>query len=389
MKPAVILVLCCLSMLTAGTLYMFSLYGQQFAARLHYTQTETNFVAIAGNYGMTFSGPLCGWVVDVFGPRRGSLLAAFFLATGYVAMALTYNEMLFSDSFILMSVYFAFVGTGGTFSYMSTISTLAKTFRTNRGVALGVPIAMYGLSALVWTAAGRFLFMGSDGLLDIPALLLFLGAGTCVINVNSAVWFAGAENAGKAAKDVVEDKDARGQSATEVTPLVGDQQEERMHMREEVVDLEGEPDLSGLALFKNLEVWAFVVSLIFLSGPGFMVINSVGAILASLYQPTTTTQSSLAALQSTHVMILSALSSAGRIGGGVVSDFLKRHHISRLWSYIAFGVVMFTAQTIGAAFVDKIEGVVAVTVLTGLVSWQRRGSSWHVVDRRRLVGYAW
>lgn len=79
--------------------YMFSLYGPQFAEKLHYTQTETSFIAVTGrvyyfkfvihsfkrskwlifnnthvlnkgDYGMYLSGPLWGWAIDTLGSQK-------------------------------------------------------------------------------------------------------------------------------------------------------------------------------------------------------------------------------------------------------------------------------------------------------------------------------
>ncbi|RUS22478.1 major facilitator superfamily domain-containing protein [Endogone sp. FLAS-F59071] len=406
MKPTIIFTLCCLNMLSAGTLYMFSLYGPQFAEKLHYTQTETNFIAVTGDYGMYLSGPLWGWAVDTLGSQKGCLLGAFFLVFGYVMMALTYNQALFSDSFIYMAIFFAFVGMGSTCSYMSTISILAKVFKDNRGVALGVPIAMYGLSAFIWTTISRVMFMRADGTLNIYGFLLFLAAATCIINLNSAIGFNqlpigddGEVGKGKA-KDTrpvpanavtslasgsqVSSQGSRALTPTEATPLLV---EDETLVQEDLVvaqigNVYGEPDISGLAFFKDPEVWAFVFSLICLSGGGLMIINSVGAIIGSLYDNTpsslpptvsalrlaltVTEKIPLASLQSTHVSLISIFSCMGRISAGIISDFLKSRHISRLWSYLGFGTIMLVSQCLGAFYVDRVDTLPFLTVLTGL-----------------------
>ncbi|RUS35021.1 major facilitator superfamily domain-containing protein [Jimgerdemannia flammicorona] len=383
MKAPIVITLCCLNMVTAGTLYMFSLYGQQFSEKLHYTQTQTNFVAVAGNYGMYLSGPVWGWAVDVLGPQKGCLLAAIFMSIGYIAMALTYNQSLFSDSFGFMSIYFAVVGMGSTCSYMSTISTLAKTFTNNsRGVAFGVPIAIYGLSAFIWTTVGHFFFVSASGTLNIYPFLLFLAVATSAINLNSAIAFGNLTFSAEDQKGKAPEPDAvvvvaqapsvsrakpqtsRASTPTESTPLVI---EDEIYVQEDLVvaQIYGDPDMSGFAFLKHSEVMAFILSFIFFSGPGLMIINSVGAIISSLYN-ITDDATSLASLQSTHVSIISIMSCTGRVGAGVVSDFLKHRHISRLWSYLAFGAVMFVGQCLGAVFVDRVERLPWLTVLVGL-----------------------
>lgn len=176
---------------------------------------------------------------------------------------------------------------------MSTISILAKVFKDNRGVALGVPIAMYGLSAFIWTTISRVMFMRVDDTLNIYGFLLFLGAATCIINLNSAIGFNqlpigddGEVGKGKAkdtrpvsakavaslaSRSQVSSQGSRAPTPTEATPLLVE--EDEIFVQEDLVvaqmaNVYGEPDVSGFAFFKDPEVWAFIFSLICLSGGG-------------------------------------------------------------------------------------------------------------------------
>jgi hypothetical protein len=48
------------NMLSAGTIYLFSLYGPQLAEMLEFSASQTAFIATCGNYGIYLSGPFWG-----------------------------------------------------------------------------------------------------------------------------------------------------------------------------------------------------------------------------------------------------------------------------------------------------------------------------------------
>lgn len=109
-----------------------------------------------------------------------------------------------------------------------------------------------------------------------------------------------------------------------------------------------------------------------------MYINSVGAIIGSLYNSRITDDdpssfSKLLAIagqtssaQSLHVSVISIMSCTGRVLAGVISDFHKRvFHMSRLWSFVIFAAIMTIGQGLGAFYVNHLDRLMVVTVLTG------------------------
>ncbi|KAG9304077.1 hypothetical protein G9A89_005987 [Geosiphon pyriformis] len=99
-----------LNALSAGSLYLFSLYGPQLSKEFGYFQVQLSVVASAGN---NYLGPLMGWLVDVFGkdcspihdsyigPRRISFVAAITLFIGYSSMAFTHNHTFVNISYVV------------------------------------------------------------------------------------------------------------------------------------------------------------------------------------------------------------------------------------------------------------------------------------------------
>ncbi|KAJ1653288.1 hypothetical protein IWQ61_006566, partial [Dispira simplex] len=153
----------CLSMLGAGTVYMFSLYGPAFKSELHFTAFETSIVASAGDYGLYISGPLWGFWVDRYGPRWLSFAAGWLLLAGYALLSLLFHQGLLATStravVVLAAGAFTLVGLGSQSAYMAAVATTAQNFSSkHRGLALGLPIGLFGLSAFFFSQVNQRYF---------------------------------------------------------------------------------------------------------------------------------------------------------------------------------------------------------------------------------------
>ncbi|KAJ2521215.1 hypothetical protein GGI11_002078 [Coemansia sp. RSA 2049] len=155
----------CVSMLCGGTTSLFATYGSSFGEVLGFTQYETNLVASLGDYAHYMSAPLFGYLSTRIGPTRVVQAAGVLMFAGY--MGLSYAFGYFSSPardahhyVAMMSMLFAFVGVGSKAAYMSSMATTAKNFKQSRysGIALGIPLSLYGLSTFVFSTvkAGWF-----------------------------------------------------------------------------------------------------------------------------------------------------------------------------------------------------------------------------------------
>ncbi|KAL1917842.1 uncharacterized protein VTP21DRAFT_3676 [Calcarisporiella thermophila] len=371
-----------LGMSSAGTLYMFSLYGNIIAEELQYTQTQINAVAMIGDLGVYVFSPLIGAGVDKWGHRRICLMAAFFLATGYIFMSLTLQKFALSTSFLSMSFYFFLVGVGSSCAYLAAISSQAKNFSSRyRGLALGIPIGAYGLSALVWSQIGRIWFMtGRDGQLDAFKFLWVVGLVLAGINLVNMVGMIRTREQGEDIEDV-----------NERTRLVDDNKYKRSGLeweneeceeREVVLRVEQDtliaPNTDIIKpndqqeFFCNPTTWIFFSGLILICGMGLMYINSVGAIIEALYTDKVTSfpssKLSVSALTALHVSLLSAFSCIGRVLTGLVSDICERRFkIERVWFFIFAALMMFFAQLACASLVSSSNR--ALLIITATVGY--------------------
>ncbi|KAJ2720512.1 hypothetical protein GGI07_004557 [Coemansia sp. Benny D115] len=149
----------CLSMLCGGTTSLFATYGSSFSDVLGFSQYETNLVASLGDYAHYMSAPLFGYLSTRTGPTRVIQAAGVLMFLGYMGLSYALDGSASASTHAqnyvgIMSVLFALVGVGSKAAYMSSMATAASNFRHSRhsGIALGIPLSLYGLSTFVFSS---------------------------------------------------------------------------------------------------------------------------------------------------------------------------------------------------------------------------------------------
>ncbi|TPX34059.1 hypothetical protein SmJEL517_g03230 [Synchytrium microbalum] len=192
-----------LCQIAAGSANLFSLYAPQLSERLGYSQTETATVAVSMNLGMYLSGVVVGHYVDKYreNPAPIFLMAAFLLSAGYALMSVVFSGALevdfrgepVSTHFVAYAGYAAIVGIGSCLCNQTSIAGNLRNFPpTWRGLAVGIPMAFYGLSALVFSQVAKYAFYDeADGLqpatLDVSSFLMFIGCVSGIICIFAAL----------------------------------------------------------------------------------------------------------------------------------------------------------------------------------------------------------
>lgn len=131
--------------------------------------------------------PLFGYLCDRYSPGLISLFSSFLFGAGYLLAALTYRNgppvAVGGHGWPTAVMVLAFVGVGaGTCSmYLAAVTTCAKNFGRgkHKGLALGLPIAAFGLGGMWQSQFGsRFLFeedpQGGRGDVDVFKFFIFL-----------------------------------------------------------------------------------------------------------------------------------------------------------------------------------------------------------------------
>ncbi|CAZ85835.1 unnamed protein product [Tuber melanosporum] len=171
--------------LCAGSILLFSLWAPVFQQKLGYSQMQVNAISIAGELGMYLPVPVFGYICDAYGPAKLSLLSATFFGPAYLLASHTFANQL---PYPVMVLAFVFVGMGTSSMYFAGVTTCAKNFTDNRGLALSLPIAAFGLSSL-WQSqvVSRVFTNKTTGELAIPRIFLAYSTFLVVIGILGAL----------------------------------------------------------------------------------------------------------------------------------------------------------------------------------------------------------
>ncbi|CAG8783502.1 33708_t:CDS:2, partial [Racocetra persica] len=306
-----------------GTPYLFSAYSTALASKLKFSSVQINTIGSAANYGCYLSGPICGYIVDHHGSRRAAIISSFIMFTGYFCLAMTYEGIFSSKSFLLCALYLLLVGIASSGAYNAVLGLVARNFTKNRGIAFGFPVALYGLSAFIFAQTNSLYFKN-----DTYHFLLFL-AISCGLAMFIGGWFLVIIPRSRYTKLNPEEVD---QISDLPESSSSDQDNEQTSLLANKVSFD-EPDIGGWELFYNHDALLLGILMSLLGGCGLMYINNVGAIIKSLYSlpssnpksqsPGKTAIADIQELQNLHVSILSIFSCVGRIFVGFSSDITK------------------------------------------------------------------
>ncbi|CED82078.1 Predicted E3 ubiquitin ligase [Phaffia rhodozyma] len=343
--------------ITAGGVASFPLFAPYIASHFNLEEAATNVAILGGLVGAYFGAAPVGSFVDRYGPRKTSLLASLFNITGYLSLHILLllppdHPFLQASPFsihVLLSFSFLFIGLGTVSSYFCSLTTSSLTFPSHPSLALGCPLALFGLSAwAISESAGWAIFGDPTDELDVGkfslALLLTVGGwnafaafGMKVMPHRHEVEFIRDEVA-RADPDWVREGGADGTIDEETPLLMGSRSLGRAR---------GTVDLTFKHLMSERSFWILGMSMFLMIGPMEMIIASVGSIVTSLL-PRSTNQTTLQAvslhliesasplsfltsskatnplrIRQKHVKIISICNTISRISVGAIADYLS------------------------------------------------------------------
>ncbi|CAG8517916.1 2646_t:CDS:2, partial [Cetraspora pellucida] len=323
-----------------GTQYLFSAYSTALASKLNFSSVQINTIGSAANYGCYLTGPIFGYIVDHHGSRRTAILSSFFIFAGYFFLAMTYEGIFNSKSFLLCALYLLMVGIASSGAYNAVLGLVARNFTKNRGIAFGFPVALY--------ASGLSIFIGGWFLVIIPR----------------------SQNTKLSTEEVDQISDHPESSSS------SDQNNEQTPLLDIIVSYD-EPDIGGWELFYNHDALLLGILMFLLGGCGLMYINNAGAIIKSLYSlpssnptPQNPRKNALADIQefqNLHVSILSISSCFGRIFVGFFSDITKRiFNLRRISFFIVSGCLLSFGQFLAGFWVKSLNALYPVSIIIGM-----------------------
>lgn len=298
--------------------------------------------------------PLSGYFCDRYGPGIPSALAGILFGAGYLLAAFTYKsgppQSAGGDGwpFGIMVLAFVFIGVATSGMYLAAVTTCAKNFGRgkNKGLALALPIAAFGLSGMWQSQIGSQLLYekradGSKGDVDVFKYFLFLGITLMSVGLigSLALRVVGeGEMIDEAVEELersglLDDSDLfhrvvqeRGYGTLDLSTSqrdlvqreIDDRKEQALRDREKKNWLLNE-ETRRFLLDKTM--WLLAAGFFLVTGPGEAFINNLGTIIPTLY-PASISESEIPTSAATHVSIVAITSTIARIFTGTLSDIL-------------------------------------------------------------------
>ena len=343
--------------LGAGSITAFSLYAPLLQRRLHYSQLQVNGISITAEIAMYLPVPLWGMMCDRFGPGIPSLLAGSFFGIGYLLAAFDFQSgpppALGGEGwpYWAMVIAFIFIGCGTSLMYLSAVTTCAKNFGRgkNKGIALALPIACFGLSGM-WQAqvGSRLLYEtradGSKGDVNVHKFFIFLGVLLFTTGLIGCFALRIVDEE-ELIEDAVEELEQSGfldesqyfhrllrerQESEGYGTLTDSVVEEISRKADEMKAKKAEEQRMKTWLLNaetrrflsDKTMWWLAAGFLLVTGPGEAFINNLGTIIDTFYPPISIPEGGNPTSAATHVSIVAVMSTIARILTGTLTDIL-------------------------------------------------------------------
>ncbi len=169
-------------LLSVGTLlvYVFGVFVRPLAGQFHWTRTQVATALITGQFMVAVTGPVWGWLIDRFGPRRVILPSVIGMSIAFAALSLLTPHL-----WHLYLLYALFTLLGGGASPIGYAAVLVRSFERRLGLALGLSLMGIGLGATLLPSLAQW-FVGHFGWRSAYAAL---GLLTLIVTLPAA-WIA-------------------------------------------------------------------------------------------------------------------------------------------------------------------------------------------------------
>ncbi|WVQ75306.1 hypothetical protein IAR50_004922 [Cryptococcus sp. DSM 104548] len=387
--------------LASGSNYVYSAYAPQLAGQLQLSATTVNLVGLAGNFGVYTTGPLWGKIVDSRGPRIPLLVGGLCCLVGYSLVHAFYTHAIslpppsssdISTPRLALLMFSMFLtGCGGSAGLTSAVNATAKSFPdTTRASATGAVLAGFGLSAFTFAFLGHVWWPGDSG-----GLLGLLAVGTSVPMLAGGLFIRPiypeeaqgqyqhldqddpvnpGEGGEPAIEVLVDDYDSPGLSRTTSlemsrsidlsrsrSPARGREHHAHFALPPSLPShptpsaaLKRTPSLppsalhhSPLDILQTPDFYLLFSILALLCGTGLMYINNAGTVVLALGREghLSYDREQISGWQAKQVGLVSLWNCAGRLIGGIYSDYIKTHHqVRRIWSLPLVSLIFILSQ---------------------------------------------
>ena len=328
----------------------------------------------------------CTWIVEMarllgvrFMVDKNASRPRGFLWGGGIMMAFGYSLLglaalyYLPGHFLLLASFNLIVGMGAALAYHSALATNVRNWPVSyRGVAVGVPVAAFGLSAFLYTQLARWKILRFPDTNDliVPSFLFLMSGASVLLNGLAGIILRDIREA-----IVVEEEDddleieRLGEEGSLPIGIPLSQASSRSSSvfrpsQRSSSSIHSSPSSESTLkrLLTDPDAILLAISMFCVIGVGLMYINNVGAIVMALIPPTDLPMK----MQSLQVGLISIGSFLGRILSGIASDLCWRvFKLNRLiWPLFAAGLVL--SGCLLSMSMESIDKLTIVTALMGL-----------------------
>ncbi len=156
-----------------GSIYAFSVFRKPLETLWEITSSQSGYPFMVFLVVFAIAMPLAGNLIARWGPRNTTILGGTLVALGWIAAS-------FSPDIIALTILYGVIGGAGVgIAYGCPIAVIAKWFPQKSGLAIGLTIMGFGISALVTAPLMKTMIGNPD--IGIMNTFLYLGVAFGVI----------------------------------------------------------------------------------------------------------------------------------------------------------------------------------------------------------------
>ncbi|KAL0141816.1 major facilitator superfamily domain-containing protein [Mucor lusitanicus] len=345
----------------SGPQYIYPTFGTSLNDRFNWSAVQNSFVSTACFVGVSFSGPLCAWMIETLRIKKTLQVSALLMFLGPFLVAQTYAGRL-PDSFILCAFYLICTGIAGAAAYLCALDSQSHNFKQRRGLSMGLTTASVGTCGVVFSQINDLLFGSERYEKDAPTsndstynFLIFIAFAMSAGILFGSFFLGPVQDHGRQQviyqqideeQQPLEDVntfEASSSAASVRDSIESDPLLDAGSKLEE--DCPSETVISGIKVLKHPIGLALFSTLFVVLGIGYVYLANIGQILNAISAPGNSAESTQHA-RNLHITLFSLGNCGSRAFFGALSDVLRnKFGIHRLWIFVFALISMLMTLT--------------------------------------------